>query len=126
MLKALDDYGASRSYWHFLDAREQHEWFDEFLQRPYPAALSGNLVRFNWDFASKTFVCEWDEDAAVNAPSLFYVPFNIFGNKFDVILEPEEGGFEFIPSMDGSKNQFVSVKPSGNDARRKIVIKGKA
>jgi len=125
MLRALDDFGASRSYWHFLDAREQFEWFDEFLQRPYPAVLSGQLQNFNWDFENASFTCEWTDDPSIKAPSLFYLPFNIYQGNFHVSLEQNEGGsggIEYIPTTGDSKNIFVLVKPSGTDAKHKIVI----
>lgn len=125
MLKALDDYGASRSYWHYLDAHDQFDWFDELLQRPYPAVIAGKLIQFNWDFASKTFTCEWDADAAISAPSLIYIPFNIYQGNFHVSFEQDgggTGGIEYVPTMEDSQNQFFLVKSSGTNARQKIVI----
>jgi hypothetical protein len=123
MLAALEAAGASRAYWHFLDAREEHEWFDEFLQRPYPALLSGELQHCQFDWQSGVFRCEWQEDPAILAPSVFYIPRRAYPGGYTIDLpaaRPEDG---FQPLQPGALNGFYHVFPTGQRVHRILQIR---
>jgi endoglycosylceramidase len=123
MLAALEAAGASHAYWHYLDAREQFDWFDEFLQRPYPARLAGELQACRFDAASGEFTCSWLEDPAIQAPSQFYIPARAYPNGYRVELADARPADCFEPAWSATPNGFYHVHSTGQRVRRTICIR---
>jgi hypothetical protein len=47
--------------------------------RPYPAAIAGRPLSFNWDRRKKIFTCIFIADSGIKAPNVIYLPAVTFG-----------------------------------------------
>jgi hypothetical protein len=48
-------------------------------KRPYPMAVAGKLLSFKWDTKRKEFICRFEADKKIKAPSIVYLPAETFG-----------------------------------------------
>jgi endoglycosylceramidase len=63
----------SDTYWAFEPAIENADCFPA-LWRPYPERIAGVLESYHYDPAGWSFECTWQEDPAITAPSVLYLP----------------------------------------------------
>jgi hypothetical protein len=60
-------------------------------KRPYPMAVAGKLLKFKWDTKRKEFICIFEADKSIKAPSIIYLPSETFGAS----LKIETGGLRY-------------------------------
>jgi len=64
-------------------------------KRPYPMAVAGKLLRFKWDTERKKFICRFEADKNIKAPSIIYMPAETFSENFDASPKIETGGLRY-------------------------------
>ena len=72
----------------------------DILSRPYPLAVAGRELTYEYDFKTKTFHMEFYPDESISAPSLLFMPDHIY-----------EGRLHLVSSAD------LSVRVSEEDRR---------
>lgn len=116
----------SDTYWSYSGVREIDgaEYFP-VLSRPYPSAISGNLLEYKSDLSNRSFSCVWNEDPNISAPNMIYVPAEWFPKGYKVILEPNEKGWSFEKIRDGSQNGYLVIPTTGKSIKRSLKIESK-
>ncbi|MFY9176396.1 MAG: cellulase family glycosylhydrolase [Caldicoprobacterales bacterium] len=72
ILQIFDKYMWSSTYWCFYDGFENTPVLG-VLKRPFPQAVCGRILHFRYDYQSKRFYMEWDEENG-HAPTIIYLP----------------------------------------------------
>ena len=120
-VRQLEATLASDTYWYFNQGIEKRPFF-KMLQRPFPAAVAGTLVRYRLDPSTGVFECVWTEDPSIKQPSCIYVPENWYPAGYRVTLQPTgKQRFERIGAR--GRNGFLNVRPLGQAAERRLVIR---
>ncbi|WP_374047741.1 hypothetical protein [Aestuariibaculum sp. YM273] len=84
-------------------------YFKEAIIRPYPYAISGELLSYNYDLNSHEFYCEWNELKDIKEPTIFYLPnINKAHVEFDCAykikpIENSNVGYLTINNLDAKK-----------------------
>ena len=63
----------SDTYWAYEPGIESANSFPA-LWRPYPERVAGKLESYHYDPQEWSFECTWQEDPAITAPSIIYLP----------------------------------------------------
>ncbi|HOO56554.1 MAG TPA: cellulase family glycosylhydrolase [bacterium] len=87
------------------------------LDRPYPRAVAGTVVEFDFERDLKTFDMKWKEEPDIVSDTVVYVPVRIFGKEPAVSIEP---GSDY--RFDCASGE-LSIRPLGGAAVRKIEVK---
>ncbi len=122
-VRQLEATLASDTYWYFGKGMAKGKFF-KMLQRPYPTAVAGVIVRYRLDTETGVFECVWREDPAIKAPSRFYVPSIWYPDGHHVTVDPPGPGRRFKRVGPGNDGHW-SVKPLGRAAERTLVIRPK-
>lgn len=65
----FEGYQWSNLYWHYMFEDEE---FVKVMNRPYPVAISGDIISYSSNSKARTFELEYTK--TIDAPSLIYVP----------------------------------------------------
>ncbi|MDR0319910.1 MAG: cellulase family glycosylhydrolase [Treponema sp.] len=60
-------------------------------KRPYPMAVAGQPLSFNWNTKHKKFVFKFYADSNVKAPTVIYLPLQTFGAKPKIEIDAPSG-----------------------------------
>jgi endoglycosylceramidase len=112
------------TYWFFTRWIERTPQF-ESLQRPYPRAIAGTLLRYRFDPETVRFECTWKEDSSVHKPTEVYIPDRWYPNGFELQLAPTGGGHHFQPVGPGRRNGYLRIPPGETAAERHLTISAK-
>ncbi len=116
--QALERHQASDTYWEYFRELPDAAYLP-LLVRPAPLRISGKLTRWTTDPAEETFTIEWEEDPAVTAESIIYVPAPY---EDALILEPEGAGFRRANVSQDTGRTRIAIPPTGQQGIR--VLRG--
>lgn len=71
--RLFEDLLCGDTYWHYAPHLDRLPPF-QAISRPYPERIAGRLISYRYDPDEACFECAWEEDPAVTAPSVFYLP----------------------------------------------------
>lgn len=111
----------SDTYWAYQPGLAEFACFPA-LWRPYPERIAGVLEEYRFDPQSAAFECAWQEDPAVSAPGVIYLPAHLGTAHRRVVLEPFGEGFNLHPA--GSAGAWLHIPPTGMGKRRRLVLAG--
>ena len=123
-VKQLEDKLASDTYWSSSKNLEETSYFP-MLSRPYPAAVSGILLRYSTDPEARQFECAWTDDPAVDEPTRIYVPALWYPNGYEVELTPAGQGYNSGPVTPGSASHYLTVHSANEAVERSLAIRPK-
>lgn len=114
ILKIFEDFKFGNTFWAHYNKIDESPFFQDALIRPYPVAVSGDLVSYNYDFEQRTFNCSWKEKSGIKANSVFFIPnlSLITEEDIEITPEPERITFEYIKD---AKSGYIVVSPSGEN-----------
>jgi endoglycosylceramidase len=135
VVSQIEKHLFSDTYWSYSGSREM-DGAPYFLviARPYPAAIAGILLRYESDLPAplpsrqagldnKSFSCIWQEEPAITAPSLIYLPAQWFPEGYSVDLQPKPEGWSFEPIISGSSSGYLVIPPTGQQVERKLRVR---
>lgn len=81
------------------------------LSRPYPQAVSGEIVSYGYDYEENTFKLTWQEDSTLLKPTVIYMPkspnhIEITGN-YEVKPMGDKGHLLYIDTMSNQERTLV-------------------
>lgn len=110
ILQIFDKYLWSSTYWCYFHGFENAPVL-EILKRPYPQAVCGQILFFNYDYQLKEFNMEWDEKDG-NVATLIYLP-----QKEFKIHDIEDYSVELL-----DESALVIIEPTGHKRSIKISL----
>ncbi len=72
ILDTFDEYKWSDTYWAYYTGLFDSEENSGFLNKPYPQAVTGEILSYKHDRENNVFVLEYRQDAAFKAPTEIY------------------------------------------------------
>ncbi len=120
-VRQFERFGASDTYWYFNRRIEERDYF-EMIQRPYPAAVAGELRRYHADPGSGRFECVWEEDPSIEAPSRIYLPANWYPKGCAMKIEPPGPGHRFERVRSTEPDGYLNIKPLGRACLRRVEV----
>ncbi len=122
LVRQFEKLKCGDSFWHYVQGLDQSE-FLEIIQRPYPVAVAGTLLEYESDPEALVFQCVWQENPAITAPSVIYLPDKWLTSEERVELTPLGDGFNVEPVRDGSSHVRLVIPPTGEATERRLTIK---
>ncbi len=110
----------SDSYWSYFNELDKMPYF-EVLKKPYPMAVNGRLMKYEYLFATGELTTEWIEDGDRSNPSMFYIPDIGLINEQDLEITPESG-YEF-EKIEGGPSGYLFIEPVKESINRKIYLR---
>ena len=107
------------TYWDYHRGLEQGVFF-EVLHRPYPVAVSGDLLEYRLDTESGTFTCVWREGAAVAASTRIYLPDRWYPEGYTLRLSPENS--PHTTTVIQGNNLWIDIPPLPAPGERRLEI----
>lgn len=121
VVNVFEELGCSDTYWlysqHLIDAA-----YLPALQRAVPARLAGTLVSYDNDPEAGSFTCTWRENPEITAPTTIYVPASLDAANKTITLTPEGSTYTTEPAIEGSRNQYFVIPPTGKAIERTLTI----
>lgn len=115
-INLINNYKFSNTYWAYYLGKENDMYFKEAIIHPYPYAISGELLSYNYDPNSHEFYCEWNELKDIKEPTIFYLP-NInkthveFEGAYKIeFIENSNAGYLIINHLSSKKNTQRVIK----------------
>ncbi len=108
-------------YWDYGRDIDKTGYFP-VLCRPYPERVAGTLMAYESNPETGAFSCRWNESAALQAPTLIYVPGSWLAKGPVIAVEPPVSGtaLNTIPGTDG--DTWVSIPPAGTGVERRFSL----
>jgi hypothetical protein len=119
--RMLEESLSSDTFWVYKKGVENAPYF-RMIQRPYPSAVPGTMVRYGLDPETGIFECVWKEQPHATQPSRFYVPALWYSAGCEVELEPTGKGYRFEQVGADEHNGYLSVVPTGQAIERRLTI----
>lgn len=119
LINLFEDYNFSNTYWAYYSDIADYPYFQNAIIRPYPQFISGNLVKYDYDFESGEFTCLWEESGDSKGPTVIYAPNLKELSPNDIVMSPpaEQIVFDYCDSGPGGK---LLISPVGEQLKRKI------
>lgn len=114
----IERLGCGDSYWEFGGTFAKRPTFPA-LNRPYPETLSGALLEYDYDPASKRFLCRWREDPGVKAPTRIYIPSYAKPFETEWHVNPKGAGLR-IHLTDTTGAAWLIIEPTGEAVERHL------
>jgi endoglycosylceramidase len=73
LINYFDSHKWSNTYWCYHECIETAPVMS-VLRRPYPQAVAGEILSYNYDFETAVFEMTWNEDSTIDAPTEIYLP----------------------------------------------------
>ncbi len=124
-LRLFEKFLFSNTYWTYSKEIENNSYFKHAIVRPFPSAVAGELIKYNYNPATGQFNCEWKEDAAITAATRIYIPELASVSPETIVLSPETDS-SILENIDGSAGGYIIIEPLGKNQNRKITIQLKA
>ena len=125
LVNLFEDYKFSNTYWAYYGDIADYPYFQNAIIRPYPQAISGDLIEYDYDFENEEFTCVWEESGSSKAPTVIYVPNLKELSQNDIVMSPaaEQIVFEYCDTGQGGK---LFISPAGEPLKRKLSFSLKA
>jgi len=100
--------------------------YREILQRPIPLRVNGTLTAYSSEAKDDgvVFTAAWEDDAAVSAPSIVYLPGRLAENTA-ITLDPPGEGFTPEPAGGNDGSVYLTIPASGASGPRVLVVRKK-
>ena len=114
LLKLFDSNKWSNTYWaHFIELRET-ELFNDVLTRPYPRAVTGEIVSYCHNREEESFTLTYNQDKVYDAPT------EIFAHK--EIKSIETDGEYTVTPIENSPGSVVTLTTAPGEHTIKIMF----
>ena len=122
LVNLFEDYNFSNTYWAYYNDIDEYPYFQNAIVRPYPQAVSGDLVMYDYNFKSGEFECVWNELENKDAPTIIYVPNLRNLSQHDIVMSPpaEQIVFDYC---DHSNAGRLIIYPTGSNLKRELKFK---
>lgn len=121
VVRRIEKHLFSDTYWSYGSSREMNNApYFHVLARPYPASVSGTLIRCQSELESRAFDSVWRENPDITAPTRIYLPAEWFREGYRVDLEPEAEGWSFEPITEDSASGYLVIPPTGRGIERSL------
>lgn len=119
LVKVMEQHKFNNTYWAFYNDIGDYPYFQNAIIRPYPQKLSGNLIKYNYDFKTGEFTCLWEETKECDSPTIIYVPNIKELSQQDVTMSPpaEQIVFEYCKNRNAGR---LFISPVGKDIKREL------
>ena len=124
-LRLFEKFLFSNTYWTYSKGTENYSYFKNGIVRPFPSAVAGELIKYDYNPTTRQFNCEWKEDAEITAATRIYVPELSNVLREAIQLSPKMDSYVF-ETIDGGIGGYVVIEPLGKDQNRKITIQLKS
>ena len=112
----------SDTYWAYEPEIESANSFPA-LWRPYPERIAGRLESYRYDPQGWSFECTWQEDPAITAPSIIYLPgwlgFDGTDHSSRKLALTPAGDYQIESQAGGI---WLRIPPSGQAVKRVLKI----
>jgi endoglycosylceramidase len=116
VVRLFEQLLCSDTYWAYQPDLEQAACFPA-LSRPYPERVAGVLKNYHFDPATGGFACAWQEDPAVTAPTVIYLPAWLDFDPANLTLTPS-GEYRLEKSASG--DVWLHIRPTGTSTLRNL------
>lgn len=116
----IEEHQFSNTYWAYYGDIADYPYFQEAIIRPFPQEVSGTLKSYDYNPATGEFTMTWDEEAAIKAPTMIYLPWLSCVNE-DIRTVPEFEKLE-TEQINGSDAGWLMVPPTGKGGTREMTI----
>jgi len=122
LVNLFEDYNFSNTYWAYYNDIDEYPYFQNAIIRPYPQAVSGDLVKYDYNFTSGEFECVWNESEDKNAPTIIYVPNLRNLSQYDIVMSPpaEQIVFDYYDLSNAGR---LIIHPTGSTLKRELKFK---
>jgi endoglycosylceramidase len=119
LVNLFEYYNFSNTYWAFYPDIADYPYFRNAIIRPYPQYIPGDLIEYDYDFASGVFTCLWEESGNSGAPAVIYVPNLKELSQNDIVISPpaEQIAFDYNDIGQGGK---LIISPVGESLKRRL------
>lgn len=116
----IEEHQFSNTYWAYYGDIADYPYFQEAIIRPFPKEVSGTLKSYDYNPATGEFTMTWEEEAAIKAPTMIYLPWLSCVNE-DIRIVPEFEKLE-TEQINGSDAGWLMVPPTGKGGTREMTI----
>lgn len=116
----IEEHQFSNTYWAYYGDIADYPYFQEAIIRPFPQEVSGTLKSYDYNPATGEFTMTWEEEAAIKAPTMIYLPWLSCVNE-DIRIVPEFEKLE-TEQINGSDAGWLMVPPTGKGGTREMTI----
>ena len=109
LMNTFNKHQFSDTYWAYGQHMKDASYL-KILQKPYPVAVSGELLNYKIDWLEKVFTCEYKNNPALNVPTLLYVP----NKNSEFIIEPNDTKWE-IKEIDNTEAAYILISSMANE-----------
>lgn len=120
LVTQIEKHHFSNTYWAYYGDIAEYPYFQKAIIRPYPQLVSGVLKSYAYDFNTGKFTMSWEEDAAIQAPTMIYLPW-LSNVGEDIRIEPESEKLE-TERVTNSDAGWIVIPPTGNGGSRSLSI----
>lgn len=111
----------SDTYWSYTPEMDTVPSFLSIC-RGYPVAVAGLLMQYRYEHSLGSFHMKWEEEKAVDSPTIVYLPDIRHVTKDNVVLYPEGSPYS-IRAIAESDAGFLEI-PAGHGGIRSLVVVG--
>jgi endoglycosylceramidase len=119
--RQFEHFVCGDTYWDYGRDIEKTAYFGT-LCRPIPCRIAGTLLKYGHNPETGEFICRWQEDPQVTAPTLIYITAEVL-KEHAIELVPKGAASKFQPVANHSGNGYFSIPPTGDSIERCLTIK---
>jgi len=117
ILKLFEEYHFSNTFWTYFNNIQNYSFFTGAIIRPYPQFISGTLSSYSFSHETGDFNMTWQEDPAVKAPTVIFIPSLDRLVKESVRVSPGNDRI-IIETIKGTTNGYIVISPLGGAQER--------
>jgi len=110
------------TYWEFNKGVESTAHFP-MLKRPYPQAVAGTLISYQFDPETSLLECVWKENPSIAEPSRIYLPDLWYPEGYEVNVSPAGQGYQAEPIAGTSHSVYLSIASTGQAVERRLLLR---
>lgn len=122
IIRLLEHHQAGSAYWSYSSQIGSRPCFKEALVRPYPQAIAGSIIRYEFDPTNGSFSCSWNEKATIHSPTIIYLPDVSNIEKSSIVLSPGSISNYTILPIEGCSAGYLSIPSLGADCTRSLSL----
>lgn len=125
LINLFEKHNFGNTYWAFYSGMADSPYFQNALVRPFPQAINGKLLSYDYNFESGVFECNWEESGEQNANSVIFVPNLSELSEADIDLMPATDQVVF-EHFGNHKSGCLIISPSKKPLKRTLRFKMQA
>lgn len=121
LVNLFEVYNFSNTYWAFYNDIGDYPYFKDAIVRPYPERVSGELLKYDFDFETGEFSCVWHEKNTSSEPTVIHIPdlSKILNKEVKVSPNSEQVVFEYD---DNSNSGKILIPTLGKNVERRLIL----